>query len=314
MQRLEAPARPRVWWNEYVALFLTVWMVGSVVWALGHAGWDPLLGRLPIVAVPALAIGYGSAKTRRLPLYAVHSLALIGGALTCWLITITAPGVATGSPKHRTVLLWRQGVEWTRAAWRGEFLHNAPLFLLDRQRARLRARLHGDGLGLPHRVVGARHRRAGDRPARHGRDDGAQRPLVPRRVPARGDPAGGAFRRVPAGGALAAAVDRLPASPSARATSRSAPASRSSSSSSRRSLPLSVHIDAVNKAWQRAQRPAQQLYADVQERFTQRGEWSGAAAGHPRLRVLRADLPPRREPQSLGCARRPPHRAGRRIT
>src|SRR3954447_20795928 len=131
LQRAEAPARPRVWWNEYVALFLTVWMVGSVVWALGHAGWDPLLRRLPIVAVPALITGYLAARLRRVPIAALHAVALLIGALTCLLVTITAPGtlLAAGSPVRRTKLLWHQGVEWSRAAWRGETLHNAPLFL-----------------------------------------------------------------------------------------------------------------------------------------------------------------------------------------
>jgi len=116
LQRSAAPARPRGWWNEYVALFLTVWMVGTVVWALGHAGWDPLLRRLPLVAVPAVALGYGFTKLWRVPVAALHALALLGGALACWLVTITAPGVASGSPRHRTVLVWHRGVAWVRAA------------------------------------------------------------------------------------------------------------------------------------------------------------------------------------------------------
>jgi len=130
LQRVETPARPRVWWNEYVALLLTVWMVGSVVWALGHAGWEPLLRRLPIVAIPALILGYGCAKTWRVPVPALHGLALLAGTITCWLVTITAPGVAAGSLRRRTVLLWHHGVDWTRAAWRGEAINDRPLFLL----------------------------------------------------------------------------------------------------------------------------------------------------------------------------------------
>jgi transglutaminase-like putative cysteine protease len=242
-------------------------MVGSVIWALGHAGWDPLLGRLPIVAVPALAIGYGSAKTRRLPLYAVHSLALIGGALTCWLITITAPGVATGSPKHRTVLLWRQGVEWTRAAWRGEFLHNAPLFLLIVSALVFalaymvmgwvfRTGSSALAIGVPGIVLLATvgttalngrwylaafllgaiplaARFAGFRQEARWQQQWIAYPVTLR------------SRYLSVGSGIALVLVLLTTA-----------------------LPLSVHIDAVNKAWQRAQRPAQQLYADVQERFT----------------------------------------------
>ncbi|HEY8291223.1 MAG TPA: hypothetical protein VIG44_01985, partial [Thermomicrobiales bacterium] len=128
MQRNEAPARPRGWWNEYVAVFLTVWMIGTVVWALEHAGWDPLLRRLPLVALPAVVLGYGATKLWRVPVAVLHALAVLIGALTCWLVTITAPGVI-GSPLHRTTLLWHRGVTWTRAAWRGDVVQENTLFL-----------------------------------------------------------------------------------------------------------------------------------------------------------------------------------------
>ncbi len=274
MQRLEAPARPRVWWNEYVALFLTVWMVGSVIWALGHAGWDPLLGRLPVVAIPALAIGYGSAKTRRLPLSAWHTLALLGGALTCWLVAITAPGVATGSPKHRTILLWRDGVAWTQAAGRGEASNDHVLFLLivsvlvfalaymvmgwvfRTGSSALAIGVPGIALlatvgttGLNGRwylaafLLGAiplAARFAGFRQEARWQQQWIAYPATLR------------SRYLSVGSGIALVLILLTTA-----------------------LPLSVHISAVNKAWERAQHPAQRLYATVQERFTRAVDGQG---------------------------------------
>ena len=267
MQRLEAPARSRVWWDEYIALFLTIWMIGSVVWALGHAGWDPLLGRLPFVAIPALAIGYGSAKTRRLPLYALHSLALVVGALICWLVAITAPGIAVGSPRHRTVLLWREGVEWAQAAWRGDALSERPLFLLLVSALIFalaymvmgwvfRTGSSALAIGVPGIVLLATigtttlngrwylaafllgaiplaARFAGFRQEAHWQRQWIAYPVSLR------------SRYLSVGSGIALVLVLLTTA-----------------------LPFTVHVEAVNKAWERAQHPAQQLYADVQERFT----------------------------------------------
>ncbi|MDQ6603690.1 MAG: transglutaminase domain-containing protein [Chloroflexota bacterium] len=275
MQRQATPARPRGWWNEYVALFLTVWMVGAVVWALGHAGWDPILRRLPIVAIPAAAMGYGFTKLWRVPVAALHTLALLGGTLVCWLVTITAPGVAAGSPRHRTVLLWRRGIEWTQAAWRGDALQDHALFLL----------VVGVGvfalaylvlwwvfrtgssvlaIGVPGiallTTVGTTHldqrwylaayllaalplaaRFAGFR-----QEARWQRQWVAYPVSLRS-------RYLSVGSGIALVLVLL-------ATL----------------LPVTVHIGAIDKAWQRAQQPAQNLYADVQERFTRAVDGGGA--------------------------------------
>jgi len=269
------PARPRGWWNEYVALFLTVWMVGAVVWALGHAGWDPILRRLPVVAIPAAAMGYGFTKLWRVPVAALHAMALLGGALVCWLVTITAPGVASGSPRRRTLLLWHRGVEWTRAAWRGDALQDHALFLLVvgilvfalaymvlwwvfRTGSSVLA-IGVPGIALL-ATVGATHldqrwylaayllaaiplaaRFAGFR-----QEARWQRQWIAYPVSLRS-------RYLSVGSGIALVLVLV-------ATL----------------LPVTVHIGAIDTAWQRAQQPAQNLYADVQERFTRAVDGGGA--------------------------------------
>lgn len=276
MQRVETPAPPRVWWNEYVALFLTVWMVGSVVWALGHTGWDPLLRRLPFVALPALAVGYGTARLHRVPLAVLHALGLLGGALTCWLITITAPGIAAGSPRRRTVLLWHQGTDWARAAWRGETLHNPALFLLLVSAlvfALVYMVMHwvfrtgssALAIGVPATVLlataGATALPGGHwylaafligaiplaaRFAGFRQEARWQRQWIAYPVTLRS-------RYLSVGSGIALVLVLLTSV-----------------------LPFSVHIEAVNRAWERAQHPAQQLYTDLQERFTRVVDGPGA--------------------------------------
>jgi transglutaminase-like putative cysteine protease len=130
LQRAATPAHRSVWWNEYLALFLTIWMVGTVVWAMGRAGWDPILHRLLVVAVPAVLVGYGFARLWRVPIPALHGLGLLAGSITCLTVTLTAPGAGSGSPRHRLVLLWDRAVDWARAAWQGQALHDPVLFLL----------------------------------------------------------------------------------------------------------------------------------------------------------------------------------------
>lgn len=274
LQRAEAPARPRGWWNEYVALFLTVWMVGTVVWALGHTGWDPLLRRLPLAAVPAVVLGYGVTKLWRVPVAALHTLALLGGALVCWLVTITAPGFATGSPRQRSVLLWHRGIGWIRAAWRGDALQDRPLFLLVVSAlvfalaylvlwwgfrigssvltigvpgvallvtigtANLAGRWYLAAYLLAAIPLAARF--AGFR-----QEARWQRQWIAYPVNLRS-------RYLSVGSGIALLLVMLTAF-----------------------LPATVHIEAINTAWQHAQQPAQQLYADVQERFTRAVDGQG---------------------------------------
>ncbi len=250
-------------------------MVGTVVWALGHAGWDPLLRRLPLVALPAVAMGYGFTKLWRVPVAALHALALLGGALACWLVTITAPGVASGSPRHRTVLVWHRGVAWVRAAWRGETSQDRPLFLLIvsilvfalaylvlwwvfRTGSSVLA------IGVPGAAllatVGTTHLAGRWYLAAYLL---AALPLSARfagfRQEARWQrqwiayPATLRSRYLSVGSGIALVLVLLTAL-----------------------LPATVHVEAINRAWQRAQQPAQQLYADVQERFTRAVDGQGA--------------------------------------
>ena len=267
MQRVEAPARSRGWWNEYVALLLTVWMIGTVVWALGHVGWDPLLRRLPVVAIPAVAMGYGFTKLWRVPVAALHAFALLGGAITCWLVAITVPGVAVGPPRHRTILLWRRGVAWIRAAWRGDATQDRALFLLVvsvlvfalaylvlwwvfRTGSSILA------IGVPGIAllvtVGTMHlagrwylaayllaaiplaaRFAGFRQEARWQRQWIAYPVTLR------------SRYLSVGSGIALVLILLTAL-----------------------LPATVHISAIDSAWQRAQQPAQRLSAAVEERFT----------------------------------------------
>ncbi len=267
LQRVEAPARPRGWWNEYVALFLAVWMVGTVVWALGHAGWDPLLRRLPVVAIPAVALGYGVTKLWRVPAAALHALAIPVGAITCWLVTITAPGFATGSLPHRTLLLWHRGVAWTRAAWRGDAIQDHSLFLLVVSflvfalaymtlwwAFRTGSSVLAIGVpGIALLVTVGTTELAGRwylaayllaaiplaaRFAGFRQELRWQRQWIAYPVSLRS-------RYLSVGSGIALVLVLLTTL-----------------------LPVTVHIGAVNRAWQRAQQPVQQLYSDVQERFT----------------------------------------------
>ena len=105
-------------------------MVGTVVWAMDRAGWDPILHRLPFVAVPAVLAGYGLARLWRVPIFVLHGIGLLVGIITCLMVTLTAPGAGPGSPRHRLVLLWDRGVDWSRATWQGQTLHDPILFLL----------------------------------------------------------------------------------------------------------------------------------------------------------------------------------------
>jgi len=267
LQRIVAPARPRGWWNEYVALLLTVWMVGTVVWALGHVGWDPLLQRLPVVAIPAVLIGYGFTKLWRVPVPALHTLALLGGAIICWLVTITTPGFAFGSPRHRTILLWHRGVAWIRAAWRGDALQDRALFLLIISILvfalaylvlwwAFRTGSSVLAIGVPGTTlfvtIGTMHlagrwylaayllaaiplaaRFAGFRQEARWQRQWIAYPVTLR------------SRYLSVGSGIALVLILLTTF-----------------------LPATVHISAINTAWQRAQQPAQQLYADVEQRFT----------------------------------------------
>jgi hypothetical protein len=275
LQRVAAPARPRGWWNEYIALFLTVWMIGTVIWALGHAEWDPLLQRLPVVALPAAMLGYGCTKLWRVPAAALHTLALFGGALTCWLATITAPGFGSGSLHHRSVLLWQRGVGWIRAAWRGDALQDRPLFflvvsvlvfalaylvlwwvfrtgssilaigvpgvalLVTIGTANLAGRWYLAAYLLAAIPLAARF--AGFR-----QEARWQRQWIAYPVNLRS-------RYLSVGSGIALVLVLLTAL-----------------------LPATVHIEAINTAWQRAQQPAQRLYATVQERFTHAVDGQGA--------------------------------------
>jgi len=266
LQRVETPARRRVWWNEYIALFLVVWMVGTVVWAVGHAGWNPLLTRLPIVAVPGLILGYIAAKTWRAPAAALHGAALLGGALLCWLVAITAPGAGAGSLRHRSVLLWHRGIGWGRAIWRGEATEDRVLFLLATGLLvfalayavmwwTFRTGASALAIGVPGAALFVTIGAAG----LSGRWYLAAYllaalPLAARfagfRQEARWQRAWIAYptsirsRYLSVGSGIAVALVLL--------TSL---------------LPLSVHIAAINTAWDRAQQPAQQLVTDFQDRF-----------------------------------------------
>lgn len=275
MQRVEAPVRPRGWWNEYGALFLTVWMIGTVVWALGHAGWEPLLRRLPLVAVPAIILGYGATKLRRIPPAVPHGVALLVGVITCWLITITAPGFAAGSPRYRTLLLWRRGVAWTRAAWRGDAAQDRPLFLLAVSMLvfalaylvlwwTFRTGSSALAIGVPGiallatigtaQIAGRWYlaayllaaiplaaRFAGFRQEARWQQQWIAYPVSLR------------SRYLSVGSGIALVLVLLTTL-----------------------LPVSVHIGAVNRAWQRARQPVQQLYTNVQERFTRAVDGQGA--------------------------------------
>jgi hypothetical protein len=130
LQPAATPAPRGVWWNEYLALLLTIGMVGTVVWAMRQAGWDPVLHRLPLVAVPAVLLAYGFARMWRVPIAALHSLGFVAGGLVCFVVALTAPGAGPGSPRHRLILLWDRAVAWGRAAWQGQTLHDPVLFLL----------------------------------------------------------------------------------------------------------------------------------------------------------------------------------------
>ncbi len=130
MQAVATPARRSVWWNEYFALALTILMTGTAVWAIGHAGWDPILTRLPLVAAPGMFAGYAAARLWRVPVPLLHGAGLAFGALATFAVALTANEAGPGSLRSRLRFLRDDAVGWGRAAWRGEALHEPVLFLL----------------------------------------------------------------------------------------------------------------------------------------------------------------------------------------
>lgn len=130
MQAVAAPTRRGVRWNEYFALMLTVLMTGTAVWAVARAGWDPILARLPLVAIPGMLAGYTAARLWRVPVPLLHSAGFATGTLVTFAVALTAAEAGPGSPRRRLLLLRDDAVNWGRAAWRGEALHEPVLFLL----------------------------------------------------------------------------------------------------------------------------------------------------------------------------------------
>lgn len=273
MQRANAPAQRRVWWNEYVALFLVVGMIGTVVWALGHAGWDPLLTRLPLVTLPGLVIGYGCAKLWHIPAAVLHSIAILGGTLAALLVTLTVHDVS-GSPRQRVVGLWHRGVVWTHALWRGEPQDDRVLFLLMVSALvfalayavmwwTFRTGASALAIGVPGIVLLVTIGTA-SLPGKWYLAIYllAAIPLAARfagfRQEARWQHAWIAYptairsRYLSVGSGIALVLVLL--------TSL---------------LPLSVHIDAVNRAWERARHPIEDLTTQAQERFTRSVDGAG---------------------------------------
>ena len=130
MQAVATPARRSVRWDEYGALVLTILMIGAAIWAVARAGWDPILARLPLVAVPGMLAGYAAARLWRVPVPLLHGAGMMLGAVTVFAVALTAAEAGSGSLGSRLLRLRDDTVNWARAAWRGEALHAPVLFLL----------------------------------------------------------------------------------------------------------------------------------------------------------------------------------------
>lgn len=118
-------------WNEPLAVVLTSALALTVVWAWAHAGWDRTLTRLPLVAIPALALGYIFAKQWRIPAPLLHLVALLAGVAGSWLVALAwLHDVYHGSVRQRTVALGRSLNRWGTDLWNANVHdYRAPLVL-----------------------------------------------------------------------------------------------------------------------------------------------------------------------------------------